>query len=87
LRRLPVDELKIDRQMLAQIDKDAEQLAFVEALIDFAKKLQYKVAIEGVEREGQLALLQASACDSLQGFYFSRPLLASQLDEFIQLRG
>jgi diguanylate cyclase (GGDEF)-like protein len=84
LRRLPLDEVKIDRHMLIQIDKDAEQIDFVFALIEFARNMKLAVTVEGIERSTQLQLVKKSRADVAQGYLFAKPVLEDQLDEMIQ---
>lgn len=84
LRRLPVDEVKIDRHMLMQIDKDPDQTDFIAALINFSKDMNFSVVAEGVERSSQMQLIKAGRADLVQGFLFSKPVLEEQLDQCIQ---
>ena len=84
LRRLPVDEMKVDKQFIFKLDQDESQLRFVETLINLAKGLNAQVCIEGVERESQLDLLRPCAVDVLQGYLFSEPLQPDQLGQYLQ---
>ena len=83
LSRLPVDELKIDRQFVQSVDKDEDQHRLVNTLIAIAHGLNCEVLAEGVERESQRNLLQAAGCDRLQGYLFSRPLLDEDVGRFL----
>lgn len=49
-----------------------------------AHSMELKVIAEGVETEGQLLILERMKCDYIQGYYFSKPLLANQLEELLE---
>ncbi len=74
LRRLPVDELKIDRQFVAGVCTDAQDHAMVEALLVMARAFKLRVVAEGVETEAQATILTEMGCDRLQGYYVARPM-------------
>ncbi len=86
LNRAPVDSVTIDRTFVAGLMGSADQQAVVTALIAVARTLGYGVTAEGVETAEQLALLRDQGCSALQGFYFSRPLSAVHLEEWISQR-
>ena len=71
LRRLPVDVVKIDRSLVPDVTAPAEDVSITRAIITMAHQLQMKVLAEGVESEGQAALLAANHCDQMQGYWFS----------------
>jgi len=71
LRRLPVDVVKIDRSLVPDVTAPAEDVSITRAIITMAHQLQMKVLAEGVESEGQVALLAANQCDQMQGYWFS----------------
>jgi len=79
LRKLPADELKIDRSFVQDLEtsEDARKVAF--AVINLAKALELKVVAEGVETEGQYHILREYGCDQLQGFLFAKPMSAKAL--------
>ncbi len=74
LRRLPVDEVKIDRSFVQGMDIDADDLAIVRGVVDLARHFGLVVVAEGVESERTVSLLEGLGCDVGQGFLFSRPL-------------
>jgi EAL domain-containing protein (putative c-di-GMP-specific phosphodiesterase class I) len=84
LRRVPVDGVKIDRSFVADILHDADDLALTTAIIAMAHSLGITVVAEGVEKEGQYALLRERGCDLAQGFWLGHPLVA---EEFVRLLG
>jgi EAL domain-containing protein (putative c-di-GMP-specific phosphodiesterase class I) len=78
LRRFQVHKLKIDRSFVQGVSVDADSAAITSAIIGLAKSLNMKTIAEGVENIEQLAFLQAHDCGEIQGYYFSKPLLADE---------
>jgi EAL domain-containing protein (putative c-di-GMP-specific phosphodiesterase class I) len=79
LRQLPARQLKIDRSFVTDLECNADAQAVVRAVIDLAHALDLRVVAEGVETEGQRAILSHLACDELQGYLFARPMPAAVL--------
>jgi diguanylate cyclase (GGDEF)-like protein len=80
LRRLPVQEVKIDRSFVQGMATDPGDLAIVRAVVDLARHFGLTVVAEGVESELTLDLLEEIGCDVGQGFLFSRPLPYERLE-------
>jgi len=80
LRRLPVQEIKVDRTFVQGMATDPDDLAIVRAVVDLARHFGLSVVAEGVESELTLGLLEEIGCDIGQGFLFSRPLPYERLD-------
>jgi diguanylate cyclase (GGDEF)-like protein len=76
LKKLPVEELKIDRSFVMNLDRDADDLNIVRSTIDLAHHMGLKVVAEGVETETVAARLRGLGCDQAQGYLFGRPLPA-----------
>jgi diguanylate cyclase (GGDEF)-like protein len=74
LRRVPVDGVKIDRSFVADMLRDPDDLALTAAIISMAHALGITVVAEGVEQEGQYALLRDRQCDLAQGFWLGHPM-------------
>jgi diguanylate cyclase (GGDEF)-like protein/PAS domain S-box-containing protein len=74
LARLPVDVLKLDREFIADIERDERGAAIVSSVIDMGHRLGMDVVAEGVESVGQLRILQEMRCAFLQGWLFGRPV-------------
>ncbi len=85
LRRLPVDELKIDRTFVAERGSVADQ-AIVRAVVDLAHGLGLQVVAEGVEEADTVAELGAYGCDVVQGYHVSRPLPAHLVAPWVRAR-
>ena len=77
LKRLPVDELKIDKSFVIGMDEDEDDAVIVRSTIELAHNMGLKVVAEGVETERTLQLLQHYRCDSVQGYLISRPMAAA----------
>ncbi|MGX9773473.1 putative bifunctional diguanylate cyclase/phosphodiesterase [Janthinobacterium aestuarii] len=77
LKRLPIDQLKIDRSFVHDLPGEGE--AIVTAIIAMAHSLHLKVVAEGVETLRQVEFLRTAGCDNVQGFFFARPMTAAQL--------
>jgi EAL domain-containing protein (putative c-di-GMP-specific phosphodiesterase class I) len=73
LARFPIDELKIDRAFITEIDQLPKQLTVIENIINLGQSLRLKVVAEGVETQQQAILLANLHCHSIQGFHFHRP--------------
>ena len=84
LRRFPVDQLKIDRSFINNIDDDAEGLALVEIILAMAKNLHLEVVAEGVETLQQLNLLKSRQCGFSQGFYMAKPMSKKDFEQWLQ---
>ncbi|HZQ84169.1 MAG TPA: EAL domain-containing protein [Acidimicrobiales bacterium] len=85
LDTLPIHEIKIDKTFVAKIGEDSEQPALVVGIIALGRGLGLKVVAEGVENRRQLDVLRALDCDTIQGFFFSKPLPADELATLLML--
>ncbi len=74
LKRFPVKKIKIDRAFVKELEQSAEDRAIVAAIIALSHSLQLSVVAEGVETEGQYAILQRKGCQYAQGYLFSQPV-------------
>jgi len=81
LARLPVDELKIDRSFLSDLDDNSQ--AVIEAIITLAHRLRLKVVAEGVENDSILQIVEGFGCDYIQGYHFCRPVPPEELIAWI----
>lgn len=83
LRHLPITVLKLDRSIVHDIAATDQQVSMSRAVINLAHELKLKILAEGVETEGQLALLLAHRCDQMQGHCFSPAVPAPALAELL----
>lgn len=79
LKKFKVYKLKIDQSFVHDISTDQEDRAIVAAIISMSGDLGLQTIAEGVETAEQLAFLRAQGCDEAQGYYFSKPLPADQM--------
>jgi diguanylate cyclase len=84
LRRFPFDKLKIDRSFVTSIEQSEDAAAIIHAIFGIAEALRMNVTVEGIETPGQHRFLQACGCHSLQGYLFSRPVPASEIDHLVE---
>ena len=81
LKHFPIDRIKIDRSFVADIDRNNDDAAIVEAIISMAHSLNLTVVAEGVENSDQMDYLAMLGCDEVQGFYLAMPMTAVDLEE------
>lgn len=79
LKRLPANELKIDRGFVRELEDEGEDAAIVSAIVALGRALGLRIVAEGVETSSQQAFLTRLGCDSLQGYLLGRPVPAEQL--------
>jgi diguanylate cyclase len=79
LKKLPVDEIKIDKSFVIDMKHDSNDAVIVRSTIDLAHNMSMQVVAEGVENEETLQLLSSFGCDKVQGYLFSRPLAYEKL--------
>ena len=87
LRDLPINEVKIDRSFVSNLDQDDARRRFVWGVVAFAERVGLTVVAEGVERKAELDALTALGCHRVQGFLFSRPVPAETADTFLRHPG
>jgi diguanylate cyclase len=87
LRDLPIDEVKIDRPFVADVDRDEGRRRFVWGVLAFAERVGISVVAEGVEREAELKTLTELGCHRAQGFLFSPPVGPELIDAILHSPG
>jgi len=84
LKRFPINTLKIDQSFVRDITTDADDAAIASTIVTLGHSLKLRVIAEGVETAQQLALLREMKCDEMQGYYFSKPLEAAELEKLLR---
>ncbi len=83
LRRFPVDFLKIDKSFIDKIGRRGKEQDVVRTIVDLGHTLGMEIVAEGIQRADQAERLRALNCDLGQGYYFSRPLPAAEMEAFL----
>jgi EAL domain-containing protein (putative c-di-GMP-specific phosphodiesterase class I) len=86
LKRFPIDTLKVGRSFIRDIAENSDDRSITTAIIAMGKSLNLVVVAEGVETLEQQTFLEKSACDEMQGFFFSRPIPGDQFAELLRRR-
>ncbi|HVY20514.1 MAG TPA: bifunctional diguanylate cyclase/phosphodiesterase [Bauldia sp.] len=83
LRQFPFDTLKVDRSFVREIGMNAEANALLQSLVALGDALGLSMVCEGIETEEQMRLLRLTQCEQMQGFLFSRPVPADEIDPLL----
>ena len=83
LKRLPIDKLKIDKSFVNDMVHSSDARAIVQAIVAMAHRMHLRVVAEGVESAPQALALRDTGCDQAQGYYYARPLDASEAGSFL----
>ena len=85
LKKLTVDELKIDRSFVARADLDPDAQALLRTIVDLGHNLNMQVTAEGIEREPERDLLKALGCDQAQGYLYliARPMALADAKAYV----
>jgi len=83
LHRFPIDMLKIDRSFISEIDATGGHVEIVRAIVGLGLNLGMGLIAEGVETEAQLAVIRTLGCQLAQGYLFSKPCSATEIEAYI----
>ncbi len=86
LKKLPLDQLKIDQSFVRDVPDDLDNSIIVQTIIAMANKLSMEVIAEGVETEAQRAFLEQHDCSLFQGYLFSKPVSLEHFDSLLKKR-
>ncbi|TDK65007.1 EAL domain-containing protein [Bacillus salipaludis] len=81
LKQFPMDVLKIDQSFIKEIPKNEKDMAITTTVIHLGKSLELEVIAEGVENQNQVEFLAEAKCHKIQGYYYSKPLPALEIEE------
>ena len=84
LKKLPLDKLKIDQSFVRDLPQDEEDVAITQAIIALGKSLKFHIIAEGVETEAQKEFMIENGCDFMQGYLFSKPIPASEIQKLLK---
>ncbi|MDN4060129.1 EAL domain-containing protein [Massilia sp. YIM B02769] len=84
LKSFPISRLKIDKSFVSELAENPDDQAIAMAVISLGHKLNLKVIAEGVETEQQCAFLRANECDEMQGYLFSKPVTAGEIEDMVE---
>ena len=84
LKLLPISSLKMDKAFVQNIKENSKEVFIADAIIDLAKKLKLNIVAEGVEDLEQLQFLKSRNCNIIQGYLYSKPLSADQMETLIK---
>jgi len=86
LRKLPLDELKIDRSFIMELLENTDSRAIVSTIVFLAQSLKLSIVAEGIEKKEELDFLRKLGCHQYQGFFFSRPVPSNELCQLLSLK-
>ncbi|MDP2678802.1 MAG: EAL domain-containing protein, partial [Rhodoferax sp.] len=84
LQKFHIDFIKIDQSFVRHLEPDSTDLALCQAIIVMAHALGMQVIAEGVETAQQRDLLATAGCDFAQGYFYSRPVIATEFEALVQ---
>ncbi|MCQ8881182.1 EAL domain-containing protein [Pseudoalteromonas shioyasakiensis] len=85
LKSLPIDELKLDKCFILQLDRSRQDQYIVQSTVTLGHQLGFSVVAEGVETKDSLDILVQNQCDYAQGYYLSRPLKSEQFLQWLEV--
>jgi EAL domain-containing protein (putative c-di-GMP-specific phosphodiesterase class I) len=86
LKRLPLDQIKIDQSFVNDLVTDSNDKTIVQTIIAMAKSMDLEVIAEGVETEAQCVILQSMGCVLFQGYLFSQPIPLVEFERLLAVR-
>jgi len=83
VRTLPLDRLKVDRSFVTELESDPVSRAVMRTVVDLCRNLDLECIVEGVETEGQLAIVEEMGCRKVQGYVFSKPMPETAVADYL----
>ena len=84
LKKFPIDRLKIDQSFIRNIEHEPVNVGIVTAIVALGKSMTLELVAEGVETDGELELAESCGCECVQGYLFSKPMPANQLESWLK---
>lgn len=84
LKQFPFNTLKIDRAFIKDLPYNTDDVAIVETMLTIGRGFHLKIVAEGVENKEQARLLRSLGCEEMQGYWFSKPIAAAAMTQFLQ---
>lgn len=84
INELPIDILKIDKSLIRKCHTSERTTILIRSIVHMAKELGLEVIAEGVENEAERDIVTNLGCDSIQGYYYAKPMNPEQLEQFIK---
>jgi EAL domain-containing protein (putative c-di-GMP-specific phosphodiesterase class I) len=84
LMDLELDQLKIDKSFINQLENDSTKENILESIINMAHVLSFDVVAEGVENKNQLEIIQSKKCNYVQGYYYYKPLTSKEIIKILE---
>ncbi|EDQ35597.2 diguanylate cyclase (GGDEF) domain protein [Hoeflea phototrophica DFL-43] len=83
LNQLPLEQLKVDRCFVSDIDTDTRKQKVLRGILELARGLGFEIVVEGTETLEEVRMVEAMGCDAVQGYYFARPSPASLVPDMV----
>lgn len=83
LRKMPIDNIKIDRSFINNIMSDQKEKRILSSIIELSKTIGLKITVEGIENEDQLQFIKNKNCDRAQGYLLARPAPAAEIENYL----
>lgn len=84
LKKLPINKLKIDKSFIDELPHDVEDVAITKTIINLHQNLNLDIIAEGVENQAQIDFLKENKCENIQGYFYSKPISAEDMTQFIK---
>jgi EAL domain-containing protein (putative c-di-GMP-specific phosphodiesterase class I) len=84
LNKFPIDRLKIDQSFIRHIESEPVNIEIVRAIVALGRSMSLELVAEGVETDSEMNLAESCGCEFVQGYRFSKPLPANQLESWLE---